>query len=70
MMWMKSKTKWRRDLKSMGWAVLSGDYTSKQKQYLDMLNKGEIKNPKNQTLEFFKIAKDNDGKYYFWPDEK
>ena len=54
----------------MGWAVLSGDYTSKQKQYLDMLNKGEIKNPKNQTLEFFKIAKDNDGKYYFWPDEK
>jgi hypothetical protein len=32
----------------------SGDYTSKQKQYLDMLNKGKIKNPKNQTLELMK----------------
>ena len=35
-----------------------------------MLNNGKIKQPKDKTLEFCKIAKDKEGKYYLWPDEK
>ena len=38
----------------------SGSFQDKQKQYMDMLNKGRIKNPKEQTLEYYKIAKDGD----------
>ena len=40
-----------------------GDFESKQKQYLDMLNKGKIKQPKEQTLEYYKITKTDDGKF-------
>ena len=35
----------------------SGDYPTKQKKYCDMLNTGKIKQPKQQTLEFYKITK-------------
>ena len=38
----------------------SGSFQDKQKQYMDMLKKGRIKNPKEQTLEYYKIAKDGD----------
>jgi hypothetical protein len=38
----------------------AGSYESKQGQYLKMLNDGKIKQPKEQTLEFYKIAKDGD----------
>lgn len=40
----------------------AGKFESKQKQYLEMLNKGKIKQPNKNTLEFYNIAKDNDGK--------
>ena len=35
-----------------------------------MLNKGKIKQPKDQTLEFYKIAKDKEGKFYSWPENE
>ena len=41
----------------------SGDYPTKQKKYCDMLNTGKIKQPKQQTLEFYKITKHDDGVY-------
>ena len=40
----------------------AGSYETKQGQYLKMLNDGKIKQPKEQTLEFYKITKDG-GKY-------
>ena len=30
--------------------------------------KGKIKQPKEKTLEFYKIIKDKDDKYYLWPE--
>ena len=39
----------------------AGSYETKQGQYLKMLNDGKIKQPKEQTLEFYRIAKDGDG---------
>ena len=41
----------------------SGSFQDKQKQYMDMLNKGRIKNPKEQTLEYYKLCKNEEGKY-------
>ena len=41
----------------------SGDYDTKRKKYCDMLNKGQIKSPKEQTLEYYKLIKGDDGKY-------
>ena len=41
----------------------SGDYPTKQNKYCDMLNTGKIKQPKQQTLEFYKISKNDDGVY-------
>ena len=46
-----------------------GSYSEKQKQYINLLNEGRIKQPKDKTLEFYKIGKDKEGKYYLWPDE-
>ena len=40
----------------------SGDY-DKRKKYSDMLNKGQIKSPKEQTFEYYKLIKGDDGKY-------
>ena len=40
-----------------------GDYPTKQKKYCDMLNTGKIKQPKQQTLEFYKITKNDDEVY-------
>ena len=48
----------------------AGNFETKQKQYLEMLNKGKIKQPKDQTLEFYKIAKDKEGKFYSWPENE
>ena len=42
----------------------SGDYNSKREQYLKMLNENKIKQPKSQTLEFYKIVMVGD-KYVF-----
>ena len=43
----------------------SGDYDTKRKKYCDMLNKGQIKSPKDQTLEYYKIVKEDDTYVYF-----
>ena len=41
----------------------TGDYPTKQKKCCDMLNTGKIKQPKQQTLEFYKITKHDGGVY-------
>ena len=41
----------------------SGDYDTKRKKYCDMLNKGQIKSPKTGTIEFYKLFKNEEGKY-------
>ena len=41
----------------------SGDYPTKQKKYCEMFNSNKIKQPKQQTLEFDKLAKNDDGVY-------
>ena len=38
----------------------SGDHETKRQSYFEMVSKGRIKNPKEQTLEYYKIAKDGD----------
>ena len=35
----------------------TGSYETKQKKYCDMLNSEKIKTPKQQTLDYYKIAK-------------
>ena len=42
----------------------SGDYNSKREQYLKMINEDKIKQPKQQTLEYYKIVMDGN-KYVF-----
>ena len=41
----------------------TGDYPTKQKEYCEMLNIGKIKQPKQQTLDYYKISKNDDGVY-------
>ena len=38
----------------------AGSYETKQEQYVKMLNDGKIKQPKQQTLEYYKIVKVGD----------
>ena len=38
----------------------AGSYETKQEQYVKMLNDGKIKQPKEQTLEYYKIVKIGD----------
>ena len=38
----------------------AGSYETKQGQYVKMLNDGKIKQPKEQTLEYYKIVKVGD----------
>jgi uncharacterized radical SAM superfamily protein len=38
----------------------AGSFETKQKQYLSMLNENKIKQPKEQTLEYYRIARDGD----------
>ena len=38
----------------------SGSYQSKRQSYFDMVSNGRIKQPKEQTLEFYRIEKDGD----------
>ena len=64
------KEKVEKAFEAKGIGRPAGNFETKQKQYLDMLNNGKIKQPKDKTLEFYKIAKDKEGKYYLWPDEK
>ena len=41
----------------------SGSFQDKQKQYMDMLNKNKTKSPKQETIEFYKLFKNEEGKY-------
>ena len=41
----------------------AGSFEDKQKQYMEMLNKGRIKQPKSETLEYYKLFKNEEGKY-------
>ena len=66
----EEKSKIKKAFEEKGIGRPAGNFESKQKQYLEMLNNGKIKQPKDKTLEFYKIAKDNDDKYYLWKDEK
>ena len=58
----KRKRKWikflRKTIKQIGRPV--GDFDSKRLQYLKMLNDNKIKQPKQQTLEYYGINKDGD----------
>ena len=47
-------------LESRGVGRPKGDHTSKREQYLKMLNEQRIKQPKQQTLEYYNIQKDGD----------
>ena len=38
-------------------------FEDKQKQYVEMLNKGRIKQPKEETIEYYKLFKNEEGKY-------
>ena len=40
-----------------------GSFEDKQKQYVEMLNKGRIKQPKEETIEYYKLFKNEEGKY-------
>ena len=37
-----------------------GSFEEKQSHYLKMLNEGRVKQPKSQTLEFYKIERDGE----------
>ena len=37
-----------------------GSFEEKRSQYLKMLNEGRVKQPKSQTLEFYKIERDGE----------
>ena len=41
----------------------AGSFEDKQKQYMDMLKKNKIKSPKQETIEFYKLFKNEEGKY-------
>lgn len=43
-------------------------FMCKQKQYVDKLNSGMIKNPKSTTLEYYKVIPGGDDKYYISKD--
>ena len=47
-------------LQSRGVGRPKGDHASKREQYLKMLNEQRIKQPKQQTLEYYNIQKDGD----------
>ena len=40
-----------------------GSFEDKQKQYVEMLNKGRIKQPKEETIEYYTLFKNEEGKY-------
>ena len=54
------KAKVERIFEKKGIGRLAGSYETKQEQYVKMLNDGKIKQPKNETLEYYKIIKTGD----------
>ena len=61
----EEKEKIDKMFEKKGIGTPSGDYDTKRKKYCDMLNKGQIKSPKEQTLEYYKIIKEDDKYVYF-----
>ena len=59
----KEKEKIEKAFEAKGIGRPAGNFETKQKQYLDMLNNGKIKQPKEKTLEFYKIEKKEDNTY-------
>ena len=59
----EEKEKMNKIFEKKGIGRPSGDYDTKRKKYCDMLNKGQIKSPKEQTLEYYKLIKGDDDKY-------
>ena len=55
---VKVKKIWVKSLKQ-----IIGLYEDKQKQYLDMRNKNKMKSPKQETIEYYKLFKNEEGKY-------
>lgn len=45
-----------------------GSWEDKQKQYMRMLRGGKINEPKQSTLDYYKIMKDDDGNYELMVD--
>ena len=60
---VEGKEKIEKAFEAKGIGRPAGNFESKQKQYLDMLNNGKIKQPKEKTLEFYKIEKKEDNTY-------
>ena len=48
---------------SRGLGRPKGDHQSKRQSYFEMVSKGRIKQPREQTLEYYKIRKDENGEY-------
>ena len=40
-----------------------GDYETKRKKYCEMVNSNKIKMPKSETIEYYKLFKNEEGKY-------
>ena len=56
----EEKEKIEKAFEKRGLGRPAGSYETKQGQYLKMLNDGKIKQPKEQTLEYYRIAKDGE----------
>ena len=54
------KAKVERIFEKKGIGRPAGSYETKQEQYVKMLNDGKIKQPKPETLEYYKIIKIGD----------
>ena len=57
------KDKMDKILEKKGLGRPKGPFEDKQKQYVEMLNKGRIKQPNGETIEYYKLLKNEEGKY-------
>ena len=57
---MKTRRQKLKKIEKKGIGRPAGSYETKQGQYVKMLNDGKIKQPKEQTLEYYKIVKVGD----------
>ena len=64
----EEKEKMQEIFEKKGVEKPKGNFSEKQKQYLRMLRTGKIKEPKQSTLDYYKIMKDDDGNYELMVD--
>lgn len=57
---LRDKEKMDKAFEKKGIGRPAGSYENKQQQYLKMLNEGKIKQPKEQTLDYYKIIREDD----------